>query len=92
MRLTRRPEPPGIAHTNARDVLMSNHPNWPRSTLDSGPCDEQRSWGTQPPHMRLTERRDTRQRPDRPANRTPNPSHTANPAPTTLPLTKPPTI
>jgi hypothetical protein len=37
--------------------------------------DEQRSWGTQPPNMSMTERREPRQRPDRPANRNHTPSH-----------------
>src|SRR5690242_2209168 len=51
--------------------------------LDSGPCDEPRSWGTQPPHMRLTTRRapeDARTAP--PAAATHPPNHTrANPRP-----------
>ena len=42
-----------------REWLVSNPPaSGPRSISDGGPCDEQRSWGTQPPHMRLTERRE----------------------------------
>ena len=32
-------------------------------------CDEQRSWGTQPPNMSMTNRREPRKRPGRPANR-----------------------
>jgi hypothetical protein len=38
----------------ARDGAMGNHYTWRRPFLDSGPCDEQRSWGNQPPHISLT--------------------------------------
>jgi hypothetical protein len=76
LRLTRRPEPPGTRAQPVRGTPRSNRPyNRQRSILDSGRATKTRSWGTQPPHMRLTERRDTRGRPDRSASR----NHTSLP-------------
>jgi hypothetical protein len=66
--LARRPEASRLAHTTPRLVAFTR----PRaSALDfrQRTCDEQRSWGAQPPNMSMTERREPRRTPGRRVNR-----------------------
>jgi hypothetical protein len=49
---------PGLAHNNSAICRLSSHP--PAAALDfrQRTCDEPRSWGTQPPNMSMTDRRE----------------------------------
>jgi transposase len=49
---------PGLAHNNSAKCRLSSHP--PAAALDfrQRTCDEPRSWGTQPPNMSMTDRRE----------------------------------
>ena len=81
----------GPSHPGSRTQLRDSSPEHPppAGALDfrQRTCDEQRSWGTQPPNMSMTNRREPRERPGRPANRnhttTSTTSHTMaiNPCP-----------
>jgi hypothetical protein len=92
LRLARRPEHPGLAHNNSAISRLSSRPRRPRSTLDGGRADEPRSWGTQPPNMSMTHRRETRERSDRPASRNHINHHQPDNGQQPLPLDKHPSI
>ena len=59
LRLARRPEPPRHrAQPAFREQPMSNHFRWPRSMLDSGPCDEIKVLGYPAPAYEADHRRE----------------------------------
>ena len=69
LRLARRPEPPGTRAPPVRARPLSSPLAGPRSSQDSGRATKQGLGVAQSPHMRLTDRREPRGRPDRPASR-----------------------
>ena len=78
---------PARAHNSAIRRL-STRPRTGAPDFRQRTCDEQRSWGTQPANMSMTNPREPRERPGRPANRnhiTPSTNHTRahNPCPLT---------